>query len=318
MFSVLIPTFNPRPEHLRQALERLRAQTETRWQALVHDDASNVDVRAMVEPYLSDPRMTFRHSEKRLGIGGNWNACVAQSQEPIVAFLFQDDWWEPEYLERALAVFRKHEDIGIAALAHHYAIEDDIVTAQEYRELEELRKRELTPGRQEGRAFLEQWVERGLRPNIIGEPDFVVMRRSLIEETGAFHEEMPQSLDAEYWVRALRHTNWYFVPELCGTFRVHSEGATAQNREQGQGLFDRFRMLQQYIDALPSGERKRAALRAQVKQFQEMAQKYRGKRDRGDTITLRGAGALKRFCLRHPLVALHTLWQVQRKNASKA
>ncbi len=98
--DVLIPTYNPNPEHLREALDGLLKQTFTQWRALIRDDASQVDVRSMIEDYRDDPRITFQHSDEQLGIGGNWNECFEQTCAPLVAYLFQDDYWEPIYLLR--------------------------------------------------------------------------------------------------------------------------------------------------------------------------------------------------------------------------
>ena len=53
--NIFMPTFNPRADFVRAAVDALLAQTEQEWKLLIHDDASDIDVRAMVEPYLSDP-----------------------------------------------------------------------------------------------------------------------------------------------------------------------------------------------------------------------------------------------------------------------
>ena len=95
--DVLIPTYNPGAEHLRVALDALKAQTYTEWQAFIHDESDAVDVEVIVRPYLEDPRFQFMRSPKRLGIGGNWNACLTHTKNPVVAYLFHDDEWVPEY-----------------------------------------------------------------------------------------------------------------------------------------------------------------------------------------------------------------------------
>ncbi len=98
--------------------------------------------------------------------------------------------------------------------------------------------------------------------------------------------------------------DWVFVGEKSGFFRVHEEGTTARNRREGKGLFDRFRILQSIIDRLPRGAAKRRAKAAQIRQFEEMLQKYLSKKERGDRITFGGGSVLKQFALRHPFVVL--------------
>ncbi|HAI98233.1 TPA: hypothetical protein DCL30_01665 [Candidatus Peribacteria bacterium] len=310
--SVLIPTYNPDPAHLRAALEGLIHQTYPRWRALVHDDCSTTDTHAIVEPFLNDERLRFLRSPERLGIGRNWNACLRNSSSELVAYLFQDDTWEPQYLKRAADVLLDHPHIGFVSMGHRYQIEGDIQTSGDYSELAHMKEHNLPAGIHDGRKFLREWIVRGLRPNLIGEPDFVVIRREIMEEVGPFHEQMPQSLDAEYWVRLLRVTDWYYLKENLGMFRVHPKAATAVNRAHGQGLFDRFQILQTLISDLPRGPDRTTALAAQVEQFREMAAKYSAKKSRGDRITYTGVGCVKRFCVRHPIIAAVTLWNAWR------
>ncbi|MFH0770843.1 MAG: glycosyltransferase [Candidatus Peregrinibacteria bacterium] len=302
--DVLIPTYNPGAEHLKTALDSLKNQTYPHWKAFIHDESDAADVRAIIAPYLADPRFTFRVSDRRLGIGGNWNACLKATSAPVVAYLFHDDEWHPEYLTRAVDVLLKFPKIGLVSMGHTYRIEGNIVTGDEYRALQQWKETHLKTGPYSGREFLSQWIEQGLRPNIIGEPSFCVLRRSVIDQAGLWNETMPQALDAEYWVRILSLADWYYVAEDSGRFLVHEEGTTAVNRREGRGLFDRFRILQELIDRLPAGLERNAAKRAQVRQFREMAEKYFQKRGRGDTIRFGGGGVLKQFALRHPFVSM--------------
>lgn len=307
--DVLIPTYAPNPAHLKEALESLLAQTFTEWRCFIHDDPTDTDTKEMIEEYLSDPRITFKRGDEPHGIGQNWNACLHATNGDIVAYLFQDDTWAPTYLEKAVHILTENPDIGLVSMGHHYQIEGDIVTENEYTDLEALRTT-IDAGRHSGSEYLMQWISMGLRPNIIGEPDFTVLRRSTMASAGDFHPTMRQSLDAEYWVRLLEHTDWYYLKEDLGAFRVHLNATTSKNRQSGQGLFDRFHILQQFIDRTPKGPLRKAAEKAQVFQFQDMASKYMEKRDRGDKITTKGSGILKRFCMRHPIVAARTVVKV--------
>lgn len=301
--DVLIPTFNPGANHLRVVLAALQRQTFTHWKAFIHDESTEVDVRAIVEPYLADPRFTFRTSGRRLGIGGNWNACLKATSAPIVAYLFHDDEWAPQYLERAVKVLEMNPTVGLVSMDHTYRIEGAMVTANEYTELQNWKRKHLKPGLHSDREYLWEWVKTGLKPNVIGEPSFCVLRRSVMDRIGLWNETMPQSLDAEYWVRILEVADWFYQPEDSGFFRVHEEGTTAVNRRAGKGLYDRFQILQELIDRLPSGSERTIAKRSQIRQFQDMVARYFQKRGRGDSVTFSGSGIVKKFALRHPLMA---------------
>ena len=313
--DVLIPTFRPDPNHLREALDGLLAQSFRNWEALIHDDASDTDIESIVEPYLKDPRITFEKSKENLGIGGNWNACFKKTSLPIVAYLFQDDVWDSNYLETAVRILNENQSVGIVSMNHKYKLEEGVEVPEDYTVLQEIKKQRFNPGFHEGKTYLSKWIEYGLWPNLIGEPDFVVMKREDMNKAGLFKETMPQLLDAEYWVRMLLNTDMYYCNQNYGSFRVHSTSASAQNHKRGTALFDRFKTLDDLITKMPRGSQRKTALKAQIKQFEMMAEKYRTKRNRGDTIKYNGIGCIKGFCMRHPIVTLRAAVKTLSKSA---
>src|SRR5947207_693209 len=81
--DILIPTYNPKPEHLTEALKSLQNQTFRNFRAFIRDDCSpNGRTFSIVEPFLSDVRIQYEDGKHRLGIGGNWNACVKATSSP--------------------------------------------------------------------------------------------------------------------------------------------------------------------------------------------------------------------------------------------
>ncbi len=302
-----MPTYNPGAEHLRVALDALKAQTYTHWQAFIHDESDAVNVEEIVRPYLQDPRFQFKKSPKRLGIGGNWNACLTNTHHPIVAYLFHDDEWAPEYLERAVTVLAEHPDVGLVAMDHEYRIEGDFDAAIGYTTLERWKRRVLTPGVISGKDFFLRWLKNGIWPNLIGEPSFCVLRRFVMDNVGLWNEQMPQSLDAEYWVRMLQRCDWYYQPDLNGYFRVHDEGTTARNRKEGKGLFDRFSILESLVRHAPSSEKRAIAREVLTRQFQIMFARAVEKYLKGERISGKGSGIVKRFVLRHPWIVCKAL-----------
>ncbi len=300
--DVLIPTHNPKPDHLKMALESLIKQKFHYWKALIHDDCSDIDVASMIQPFLSDARITFKKSPHRLGIGGNWNACVASMNAPIVAFLFQDDVWNPDYLAQAIETLEKNPSVGFVSMEHSYMYEGSIENKPLYEAVRSFRKKSVAAGMHQGHTFLNFWIRHELHPNVIGEPSFVVMRRKVMEEAGKFLTDMPQFLDTEYWLRLLTITDWYNETEKdYGSFRVHSGAASAMNQQSGQGLFDRLRCFEMIIGRLQGNDRT-MALEARNGAVETMVAKFFGRRNSGKKTSAQGSGQLLRFCLRHPLL----------------
>lgn len=301
--SVLIPTYNPNAAYLREALQRLQKQTETDWNAFIHDDNSKIDVRGLVEPFLSDTRIRFEHSPLNLRIGGNWNACWKGINAPIVAYLFQDDIWEPTYLEVALKVLNENPDVGFVSIDHRYQSDND-ADISDFEKIHEER-RAITPGIHRGEEFLHQWIEHELHPNLIGEPSFVVIRKDILDRVGPFDVTMPQCLDLEYWLRCLQVTDWAYVHEMHGAFRIHPDAATAQNEREGRGIYDRFICFQRLIASLPNGDLRRLAIMKRNHAFETMVAKFFArKKGGGDMKAATGSSVVKKFALMHPWIVI--------------
>ena len=302
---ILVPTFEPNPLHLREAIESALAQSERQWKMIVHDDASATDVEEIVRPYMKDRRIGFFRSPKRRGIGANWNACLKFAAAPFVQYLFQDDIWAPTYLERMLQVMTENPDIGFASANHRYVCEG-MGLPDSYDEVARVRDGDVVAGRHQGKAFLRWWLERGLHPNVIGEPSFVMIRRSTLAKSGRFADDLRQGLDGEQWVRMLLVTEWFWVPENLGTFRVHPEGTSARNQETGAGLTDRLEAFERLIEKLPRGDLRASAVDARNVALTGMAAKYM-RRTKSEERTVKSDGRMKRFALRHPIVTMKAI-----------
>ena len=314
--QILLPTYEPRSDFLRAAVESVITQTETRWTLSVHDDASTIDVRAIVQPYFKDSRITFARNPRRLGIGGNWNACLEKILEPTtyplqptpyIQFLFQDDVWDFSYLERMCGILDNHPTVGCVSGEHEYECEEEMPTTPLYRALEETRKNLLAPGLHNGLSFLQWWLERGLHPNFIGEPSFVMMRRFLIERVGAFDRRMPQYLDVEYWTRCLATTDWYFLAGSFGTFRVHSQSASARNRHANSDLCDRLLCIERALALARVPKTKRTTILG--KSLAQMLWKMHQPSLRRKMSNPSSILPFLYFCVRHPIVCNAALFR---------
>lgn len=326
--AVYMPAYEPKEAHIRAAVESVLAQTCSDWTLLINDDASvRENTESHIRDYLTDPRITFRRNQKNLGIGGNWNACWRNPPPPagegsgergLVAFLFHDDLWEPTYLEKMIAALDLNPSAGFAAANHTYLKEGDVLAAPFYDAVRAYVQKNIAPGLHEHREFLHWWLERGLRPNVIGEPSFVVLRRSLMKKVGPFNASMVQFLDSEYWARCLLQADWVYVAENLGKFRVHPAGMSAVNEGLGRGIFERFQTLQTVVAGLPPEERStgNAAL---VNALSGMIGKYFARRKEGKSVTSQGSGGLRSFVLRHPILTLRAIlgWTRQEQNSTQ-
>ena len=227
--NILMPTYKPQQKHLHAAIDSVLAQTYDNWSLVICDEPTDTNTESLLYDYLSDSRITYHRNERRLGIGGNWNRCLKKGDAPYVQYMFQDDVWNSRCLQSAINIMEDHNDVGMVSLGHEYVFEGNIPTRNSYQELKDFLAYNVSEGKKEGLEFLLWWMEHGLHPNVIGEPMFVMLRRSVMDTVGLFREDMHQNLYSEYWARMLIHTNWYYLPGNFGTFRVHGAAASMQN-----------------------------------------------------------------------------------------
>ncbi|WP_294488355.1 glycosyltransferase [uncultured Mailhella sp.] len=111
--SILMPVYNTRPEHLREAMDSMLAQTFTDFEFLILNDCStDPQVEEVVKSY-HDPRIVYAVNERNLGISGSRNRLLDMAQGEYIAVMDHDDISLPERLEKEVAFLDEHPDVGL-------------------------------------------------------------------------------------------------------------------------------------------------------------------------------------------------------------
>jgi len=106
--SVILPTHN-RPELLREALDSVFDQTCSDWEVMIVDDASTPAVTLGPQ----DPRVhIIRHAHAQGGAAAK-NTGIEHATGEFLAYLDDDDCYQPHYLERALDVLDHHSELDV-------------------------------------------------------------------------------------------------------------------------------------------------------------------------------------------------------------
>ena len=93
LISILMPTYNPNPVHLRAAIESVKAQLYPHWELCIADDASTAaEVRSILEQYRdSDPRIRVFFRPKNGHISAASNSALELVTGPWIALMDHDD-----------------------------------------------------------------------------------------------------------------------------------------------------------------------------------------------------------------------------------
>ncbi len=165
LFSVLIATHN-RPGLLIEAIDSVRAQTETDWEIVLVDDGSTpaVDAGALIARY-GDGIRVLRHDTPR-GSAASRNTAIRNARGRLLAFLDDDDLLAPRFLEAARSALDSHPAldlvcVGVSWFGKHADASRAEFVASTQRFLDEAGGTELSPGLREfGHELLPAIVRR--------------------------------------------------------------------------------------------------------------------------------------------------------------
>lgn len=110
--SVIIPAYNGTSRYLEPAIRSVLAQTYADHEIIVVDDASTDETGALVQTI---PQVRYLRRSQNGGQAAARNSGAHVAQGLYLAFLDQDDLWEPTFLEEALGIL---EPATHATLVH--------------------------------------------------------------------------------------------------------------------------------------------------------------------------------------------------------
>ena len=208
-------------QFLEQSLRSVFTQSFRDFDVTVIDDGSVDGSGAIAERVAAEYRgeIPFRlvRNETRQGLVGNWNRCVEQATGTYVLLFHQDDLLDSRMLERSVAAFEQHPDLGFVYSAYWCMDEHD----------QDLPPWSQSPfsGRTDGLTLVEALT----RENFICCPS-VVVPRSVYDRVGVYDTRFAFSADMEMWMRIASRYDVFCCPEIGVRYRLHGSQVTADFR----------------------------------------------------------------------------------------
>jgi GT2 family glycosyltransferase len=200
LISVVMPTHDTEPRHLRAAIGSLRTQEYPNWELCIVDDGSTrSSTRRAVRRWAArDERIKARLLERNSGISAASNEGLSMCRGELIAFLDHDDALAPEALQLAACAFSERE---IDVL---YTDQDKLTLRGEG--TDPFRKPDWSPVYALGGMYVGH---------------LLVARRELIEETGGFDPTFDTIQDFELLLRLSERTERiHHVPRVLYHWRA--------------------------------------------------------------------------------------------------
>lgn len=201
LVSVVIPAFNA-ARTIAGTIASALEQTVTDVEVIVVDDGST-DRTVDTARSVPDDRLSVIEQANR-GAAAARNAGIARSRGTWLAFLDADDVWAPNKLARQLELIAERPGT-LAAQAGCYYVND---------ELEPFRIGHCRPTDDLLLSFLDF-------RNLPAAMSSWIVKRSLVEEIGAFNTELAILEDWEFSIRLARFANPLLIDEPLTMYRIH-------------------------------------------------------------------------------------------------
>ena len=218
LISVIIPTYN-RPDYLRAAIESACQQTYPNLEIIVSDDASQQNPQAIVDSF-GDSRLRLRRNPTNLGVGLNTTHAAAEARGDYIAFLNDDDLWEPTFLEALITPLEADPNL-VLAFCDHYIIDAAGAIDQPATEAATRlwRRDRLAPGRH------QPFCQIGLVDQSVYAASAAVIRRDAVawerlQEAGVFWDYFLVYLACRGQGAA------YYLGDRLVHYRVHDQSET--------------------------------------------------------------------------------------------
>lgn len=215
LISVVMPTYETDPRHLREAIASVRKQSYPNWELCIADDGSRRgDTRRAVTRAVSrDGRITARLLERNAGISAATNAALELCRGELIAFLDHDDALAPDALLRVAQAFVEHDADVVYS-------DQDKLTAD---------------GRRTDTFLKPDWSPvYALGAMYVGH--LLVARRELIDEAGGLDPAFDTIQDFELMLRLSERTERIqHVPEVLYHWRA-IPGSIALGEEEKSGV----------------------------------------------------------------------------------
>ncbi|EMA54321.1 glycosyltransferase family 2 protein [Halococcus thailandensis] len=196
LVTVILTTYDRR-EFLPKAIETVAEQTYDKIELVVVDDHSSESPRDIVEKSSTEGlcNLVFVRHEENGGTSAARNTGIEHANGEIIAFLDDDDAWEPSKIERQVDLFQRTDsDVGaIYTAMRSIDMDGSTITLQHATKEGDLTK-----------AFLCGY-------NIPFTS--IAVRRDIVASAGLFDENLPSWNDRHWLLRVSLHCEFLTIDE---------------------------------------------------------------------------------------------------------
>ena len=238
LISVIIPAYNAE-QFIHLALESVWSQSYPPHEIIVIDDGSTDNTRKILKEIEGKVRCLYQQNR---GPSSARNAGIRVAKGDLICFLDADDLWVSNKLATQRAYMMAHPEIAMVFSDHEEFNEEGMgLVSYLGTKLKAFGAFPIETGPIEN-AFEKLVVE-----NFISTPT-VMVRKSCLEKTGVFDEEIWSVEDRDLWLRISAAFSIACIPKIFCKRRFHQGNISQQQELTLQG---RVRVLEKNRKLFP-------------------------------------------------------------------
>lgn len=234
LVSIGIPTRN-RAGLLKESLKTICAQDYSPIEILISDDASTDGTEDLCQSVArADSRVRYVRHPSPLGLYGNHNWCINETQGQFLCLFHDDDQRHPRLISESMAVFLRHPEVGIVC--------SDWDILNEEGNLIGVRNHDV-PDVMSGLDYISRTMRRG--QSFIGCPGAVIRRSAL--GSARFREDGPIGFaDFVVWFQIAERASVGHIARRLWRYRLHKQSFSRRTIESL--THDYYENLNRYCD----------------------------------------------------------------------
>jgi GT2 family glycosyltransferase len=230
LISVLMPTYNTKPEWLIEAIESVRGQIYPNWELCIADDAStNVELLQLLEKFAKQDSRIKVHFDKVNGhISTASNSALRLASGDYVALLDHDDLLSEDALYHVAKLINEKPDIALI-----YSDEDKVDV--------------------DGRRF-DPYFKTDWNPDLFYSHNMFchlgVFKRSLVNDVGGFRVGLEGSQDYDLTLRCIERIDVKQIahlPLILYHWRVHVKSTSMSSDSKPYAMIAGARAINEHF-----------------------------------------------------------------------
>ncbi len=221
--SALMPVYNTNPEHLRQAIESVLAQTFKDFELLIiNNSPEKKELKKIILTY-KDKRILYKESKENLGIARSYNKFIEMASGEYLAICEHDDTWPSYRFQKQVEFMDENPNVGVVGGAVKWMTEKPYV--MQYPEKNHL-------------------IKLRLMSNCHLSHPCAMMRKSvLIKNNVRYEEQYSPACDYMLWCRLMEFTQFHALPEVMINYRVHDTRTSVLQAQRMEDAADEIRFF---------------------------------------------------------------------------